>query len=95
MKSRKRGDDGFTPTTRPWRGLMRVECIGEEAFVVGLNLPGWNPHRTVYVNMSEIPEQALADITGYGVGYRFFAKSNKGEPDPTKLKIDFSTYEKV
>ena len=89
----KRLDNGFTPLTRPWRTLIRLDSINEEAHVIGLYLPGWDPHRARYLNMSEIPEQVLTDMRNHGKDYRFFAYVNKGQPIPSNFRINFSTYE--
>jgi len=90
----KRKKDEITPTTRMWRTLISLDCINEEAQVVGLRIPGWDPYKKVYVHMSEIPSQVLSDLRSHGKNYRFFAEANKGERDPAKIVIDFKKYER-
>ena len=78
-----------------WRSLIRVQSVEEDKKILGLVIPGWNPHETIYFNMCQIPKKILGDIKkGMKPNYRFYARVNIGAQNLNDIYIDLSSYER-
>jgi len=67
------------------RTLVRVQDL--KRGVLEAIIPGWDPHQVIYLNLNELPSEAVSKIKE---GYKYFyAKVNLSADDADNLIIDY------
>ena len=65
----------FHPARKPWRALVRIEDVVEDADYCYAVVPTWNPHQAIRLALGDIPASIRPNVTA---GFRLFAQINTG-----------------
>jgi len=65
----------FHPARKPWRAMVRIEDVAEDADYCHAIVPTWNPHQAIRLSLQDIPESIRPSIAP---GFRLFAYTNVG-----------------
>ena len=77
----------YTPRTRPWRTLLRVESLVDSQILV--NIPAWNWRKSVPLSLDILPDDIRKKIEH---GFRFYADVNIGAEDDNPQDLTFSDF---
>ena len=73
------------PARRPWRTLVRVRDVSEEAGHCRVVVPAWNPHQAIQLHFHDIPDEIVLHMTA---GARLHAKVNIGARSVEEICFD-------